>query len=461
MDDSLANSIKTNAWESAMVVPGKTGTGNFATNNTPPPAANPWRRTSESNERFAPVTINDAPNSSANQMQGSNTRSTASSTQDAEPEWTNHLQQLVSLFSQKCSRRVILHRESARYYERRVRWLTIPSAVLGVVSSSAVFATWQQQFCNADWHQYINLGIGIAMLLSTALSSILAKSDYPALYASHMQSFQDFDELLQILTVELCFEPKNRRPVRIVVDEMLKKYRELTKAAKLPPTRVDSRVKKDLEADRKKDKQTLALKTTDSETSSQQAVFLTNWLRQTIKEIDVEKKLDCAENKDAEPVTTDSAVSKGGNDDNDAPLGSESLERLWNPHSRPSLFYKHLPATSLIEMSVFQFPKTKQDTPSSDSTETLNAMTQKITETIKQKQALQKENVINKTTDQSEKRVKRRKKRLTKQEIQVQKASHANLVSQGKQQGFDDIAKSTGSSPIKEEKSVHVQFEQQ
>lgn len=159
-----------------------------------------------------------------------------------EPQWTANLDNLVLQFRDKCSKRILLHRESAHYYARQLRYFTIPGGMLGALGSSTVFAMWKGELCNEPWHQWTLLGSGVCMLLSTALGALVSKSQYPALYAAHIKSYRQFDKLLKKLTVELSFEPHMRQPVREFIQEMIADYDRYTDEAELAPRAVEAAV---------------------------------------------------------------------------------------------------------------------------------------------------------------------------------------------------------------------------
>lgn len=161
---------------------------------------------------------------------------------DDEPEWTLNLDHLVTLFMDKCAKRILLHREAAHYYAWRLRCFSVPGAVLGALGASAVFANWKGELCDQPWHQYTLLGSGICMLLSTALGAYVSESQYAALYAAHVKSYRNFDTLLKKLTVELCFEPNWRQAVRGFIDNMIKDYDRFTDDAALVPRSVEKKV---------------------------------------------------------------------------------------------------------------------------------------------------------------------------------------------------------------------------
>jgi len=162
----------------------------------------------------------------------------------AESQWTLNLDNLVLQFCSKCSKRILLHRESAHYYARQLRLFTIPGGILGAIGSSAVFAMWKGELCAAAWHQYTLLASGICMVLSTALGALVSKSQYPALYAVHIKSYRAFDKLLKKLTVELSFEPHMRTPVRDFIQNMIADYDRYTDEAELAPRAVEESVAK-------------------------------------------------------------------------------------------------------------------------------------------------------------------------------------------------------------------------
>lgn len=168
---------------------------------------------------------------------------------DPQPVWTRNLDQLVAMFQEKCSKRIVLHREAAHYYSRRMRWLSVPSALFGTLASITNFSTWSQDFNAMDLRflHYIILGAGICGLISTVLSALLADSKYPAKYASSLKSYRNFDSLLKNLTVERSFEPSWRQPVREFVRKMVDDYARYTDEAELPPHPVEKRVQKAFE----------------------------------------------------------------------------------------------------------------------------------------------------------------------------------------------------------------------
>lgn len=164
-----------------------------------------------------------------------------------EPVWTESTENLVAMFQEKCAKRILLHREAAQYYSRKLYLFSVPGGILGALGSSAVFATWQSDLCEETWHRYTLLGSGICMLLSTALGALVSKSEYPAKYAAHLKSYRNYDSLLKKLTVEMSFERSWRRPVREFVDEMIQDYDRFTDESELTPISVEKKIKKMLD----------------------------------------------------------------------------------------------------------------------------------------------------------------------------------------------------------------------
>ena len=162
----------------------------------------------------------------------------------SEPVWTTNLELLISMYRDKCSHRILVHRAAAKYYNRLFNMYSIPGAVLGAIGASTVFVSWKAESCTAQWHEYTLIGSGIVMLISLALTTLVAQSQYKELCAAHIKSYRNFDRLLKKLTVELCFERCYRQNVREFIGEMLTSYDHYTDEAELIPTSVENEIKR-------------------------------------------------------------------------------------------------------------------------------------------------------------------------------------------------------------------------
>lgn len=163
-----------------------------------------------------------------------------------EPEWTTNLERLIVLYRDKCAQRILVHREAATYYNRRLKLFSVPGAILGAVGSSTVFVTWKSESCQEQWHEITLLLSGVCMLVSTALGALVAQSQYQALFASHLKSYRNFDKMLKKLTVELCFERQYRQNVRDFIESMLRDYDHLVDEAELVPASVEKKIRQSL-----------------------------------------------------------------------------------------------------------------------------------------------------------------------------------------------------------------------
>ena len=165
---------------------------------------------------------------------------------EEEPEWTTNLERLIALYRDKCAQRILVHREAATYYNRRLKLFSVPGAILGALGASTVFVTWKSESCQESWHEVTLLASGVCMLISTALNALVAQSQYQALFAAHLKSYRNFDKMLKKLTVELCFERRYRQNVRDFIETMLREYDHLVDEAELVPTSVEKKIKRSL-----------------------------------------------------------------------------------------------------------------------------------------------------------------------------------------------------------------------
>jgi hypothetical protein len=155
--------------------------------------------------------------------------------------WTADHDRYVEDLMVLCQQLVMVHYESAQYYQFRNKLIVVPAVIFNAVSAGAIFSQWQGDVrCNEPgWSWLIVGGITALATVLTALTSIL---NFNAKSVQHLSSYRDFNKLLKKMSREVSFDYTWRTPVRDFLMDISGTYDRITDNAPMVPKSVANRV---------------------------------------------------------------------------------------------------------------------------------------------------------------------------------------------------------------------------
>jgi len=161
----------------------------------------------------------------------------------------------VASFLRKCISRMNLHEESARYYERRHKQISIPATVLGVVTSGTAFSQWSDNVLCEEASPVWML-VGGMMALATILHNL---SEYVFGWKDksrqHHQTYINFSRLVKRVGNELNNPVTEHRSYRAFIESVSDDYDRYTEHAPVIPSSVDKKMRERYMANRARQQQ--------------------------------------------------------------------------------------------------------------------------------------------------------------------------------------------------------------
>lgn len=155
-------------------------------------------------------------------------------------EWHPVQTKYVANYLNKCTLRMNLHEDSARYYNHRHYWISIPATIMGAVSSTTAFTQWSGNVlcgeANIMW-----LVVGVIMVTTTVLHTLSEfVFGFQDKARQHRQSFINFSRLVKRIDNEYNNPVKEHKPYRQFIESISEDYDRYTEHALMIPDAVNN-----------------------------------------------------------------------------------------------------------------------------------------------------------------------------------------------------------------------------